>query len=150
MKKFIIPSKIAFIISAIVSIILSTYFIYKGFLAYIIQKELYGGGIDALVASRWGLAGMLIFLAFLFLFFTRIKDLKSQKTILTGIFTGWTSICIVLIIVTPGSYYFITLTGISALITLISSRVLVKKIQDEKHQLTEKEIYLLQQLAKKK
>jgi len=150
MKKFIIPSKIAFIISAFVSIILSTYFIYKGFLAYIIQKELYGGGIDALVASRWGLAGMLIFLAFLFLFFTRIKDLKSQKTILTGIFTGWTSICIVLIIVTPGSYYFITLTGISALITLISSRVLVKKIQDEKHQLTEKEIYLLQQLAKKK
>jgi len=150
MIKISLPSKIAFILSAVASIILSIFFIYKGFLAYVIQKELYGGGIDALVASRWGLAGMLIFLAFLFLFFIRIKDLKSQKTILTGIFIGWISICIVLIIVTPSSYYFIALTGIASLINLISSKGLVKKIHDEKHQLTEKEIYLLQQLAKKK
>ena len=150
MKKFIIPSKISFIVSAIVSTILSIYFIYKGFLAYVIHKELYGGGLDALVASRWSLAGMLIFLTFLFLFFMRIKDLKSQKTILTGIFIGWTSICIVLIIVNPESYYFIALTGIASLITILSSMGLISKIHEEKHQLTEKEIYLLKQLAKKK
>ena len=105
--------------------------------------------MDALVASRWSLAGMLIFLTFLFLFFMRIKDLKSQKTILTGIFIGWTSICIVLIIVNPESYYFIALTGIASLITILSSMGLVSKIHEEKHQLTEKEIYLLKQLAKK-
>ena len=150
MKKFIIPSKIAFIISALISMILSIYFIYKGFLAYVIHKELYGDGLDALVASRWGLAGMLIFLTFLFLFFMRIKDLKSQKTILIGLFIGWTSICIVLIIVTPSSYYFIALTGIASLITILSSMGLASKIHEEKHQLTEKEIYLLKQLAKKK
>ena len=150
MRNLKISSKIAFIISALATIVLSIFFIYKGFIAYVIQKELYGGGIDALVASRWGLAGMLIFLTFLFLFFIRIKDLKSQKTILIGIFIGWISICIVLIIVTPSSYYFIALTGIASLINFISSRGLVKKIHDEKHQLTEKEIYLLQQLAKKK
>ena len=150
MRNLKISSKIAFIISALATITLSIFFIYKGFIAYVIQKELYGGGIDSLVASRWGLAGMLIFLTFLFLFFIRIKDLKSQKTILTGIFIGWISICIVLIIVTPNSYYFIALTGIASLINLISSRGLVKKIHNEKHQLTEKEIYLLQQLAKKK
>jgi len=150
MKKLKISPKIAFIISALVSMILSIYFIYKGFIAYVIHKEFFGGGIDALVASRWSLSGMLIFLAFLFFFFMRIKDLKSQKTILTGIFIGWASICITLIIVTPSSYYFIILTGIASLINFISSKGLVKKINEEKHQLTEKEIYLLQQLAKKK
>lgn len=95
MRNLKISSKIAFIISALATITLSIFFIYKGFIAYVIQKELYGGGIDSLVASRWGLAGMLIFLTFLFLFFIRIKDLKSQKIILTGIFIGWISICIV-------------------------------------------------------
>ena len=150
MIKLNIPSKIAFILSALASIIFSIFFIYKGFLAYVIQKELYGGGIDALVVSRWGLAGMLVFLSFLFLFFIRIKDLKSQKIILTGLFIGWTSIFIVLIIVSPSSYYFIALTGITSLINFISTRALIKKIHEEKHQLTDKEIYLLQQLAKKK
>ena len=146
-----ISSKITFIISALTSLILSIYFIYKGLVAYLIHKELYGGGIDALVASRWGLSGILIFLTLLFLFFMRIKDLKSQKTIITGIFIGWSSICVTLIIVAPSTtYYFIILTGIVSLITFISSRRLIKKINEERHNLTEKEIYLLQQLAKKK
>ena len=146
-----IPSKITFIISALTSLLLSIYFIYKGLVAYLIHKELYGGGIDALVASRWGLSGILIFLTLLFLFFIRIKDLKSQKTIITGIFIGWASICITLSIVSPSTtYYFIILTAVVSLITFISSRSLVKKINEERHSLSEKEIYLLQQLAKKK
>ena len=146
-----IPSKITFIISALTSLLLSIYFIYKGLVAYLIHKELYGGGIDALVASRWGLSGILIFLTLLFLFFIRIKDLKSQKTIITGIYIGWASICITLLIVAPSTtYYFIILTAIVSLITFIASRGLVKKINEERHSLSEKEIYLLQQLAKKK
>ena len=78
---------------------LGVYFAYKGFIAYFIHKELYGGGIDALVASRWGLAAALILLSFLFLFFIRIKDLKSHKTILNGIFICLASVCVTLLIV---------------------------------------------------
>ena len=146
----IISSKIAFFVSAFISLILSTFFFYKGFLAYAIHKELYGGGIDGLVASRWALSGILFFLTLLFFLFIRIKDLKSQKTILTGMYMGWTSIFLTLIIVAKSYYYFIIITGIAAIINFISSRGLAKKIEEERHKLTDKEIYLLQQLAKKK
>ena len=44
----------------------------------------------------------------------RIKDLKSQRTILKGVFIGWASICVTLIIVTPSSIYFIILTGVAS------------------------------------
>tara|TARA_Y100000588_G_scaffold109330_1_gene119827 strand:- start:12 stop:407 length:396 start_codon:yes stop_codon:yes gene_type:complete len=129
---------------------LGVYFAYKGFIAYFIHKELYGGGIDALVASRWGLAAALILLAFLLLFFIRIKDLKSHKTILNGIFICWASVCVTLLIVATSSIYFIVLTGLASLISLVSSKGLVKKIKEERETLSEKEVYLLQQLAKKK
>ena len=49
-----ISHKVSHILSAVVSIIFAIYFVYEGFLAYFILKEL-GGGVDALVASRWGL-----------------------------------------------------------------------------------------------
>ena len=150
-----IRTKSILLISASTSSAFLIYALYKGIILYFINEALedtfVGGSTSNISIILWFIiSGILMLITSMFLFFLKIKDLKSQKIILTGIFTGWTSICIVLIIVTPGSYYFIALTGISALITLISSRILVKKIQDEKHELTEKEIYLLQQLAKKK
>ena len=84
----------------------------------------------------------------------RIKDLKSQRTILKGVFIGWASICVTLIIVTPSSIYFIILTGLASAISFLSSKGLIKKIIEElkksKETLTKKEIYLLQRLANKK
>jgi len=80
----------------------------------------------------------------------RIKDLKSQRTILKGVFIGWASICVTLIIVTPDSIYFTVLTGLASVISLLSSIGLIKKISEERNSLTEKEIYLLQKLANKK
>ena len=80
----------------------------------------------------------------------RIKDLKSQRTILKGVFIGWASICVTLIIVTPDSIYFTVLTGLASVISLLSSIGLIKKISEERNSLTDKEIYLLQKLAKKK
>ena len=84
----------------------------------------------------------------------RIKDLESQRTILKGVFIGWASICVTLIIVTPSSIYFITLTGLASAISFLSSKGLIKKISEElkksKETLTKKEIYLLQRLANKK
>ena len=59
------------------------------------------------------------FLTFLFFHFMRIKDLKSQRTILKGVFIGWASICVTLIIVTPSSIYFIILTGLASAISFL-------------------------------
>ena len=144
-----ISPKLSHILSAIISIIFVIYFFYEGFLAYVILKEL-GGGVDALVASRWGLATAMFIFACLFFLFIKIKDLKSQRTILKGVFIGWTSICLTLIIAIPHSIYFIILTGLASIISFLSSKDLVRKIKEEKETLTEKEIYLLQRLANKK
>ena len=144
-----ISHKVSHILSAIVSIIFAIYFVYKGFLAYFILKEL-GGGVDALVASRWGLGAAMFIFACLFFLFIKIKDLKSQRTILKGFFIGWTSICLTLIIAIPHSIYFIILTGLASIISFLSSKDLIRKIKEEKETLTEKEIYLLQRLANKK
>ena len=46
--------------------------------------------------------------------------------------------------------YFIFLTGLSSLIILVTLFSLVDQIKEEKNTLTDKEIYLLQKLAKKK
>ena len=144
-----ISPKLSHILSAVISIIFVIYFFYKGFLTYVILKEL-GGGVDALVASRWGLATAMFIFACLFFLFIKIKDLKSQRTILKGIFIGWSSICLTLIIAIPNSIYFIILTGLASTISLLSSKNLIEKIKEEKKTLTEKEIYLLQRLANKK
>jgi len=144
-----ISPKLSHILSAIISIIFVIYFFYEGFLAYIILKEL-GGGVDALVASMWGLAAAMFIFACLFFLFIKIKDLKSQRIILKGIFIGWSSICLTLIIAIPNSIYFIILTGLASTISLLSSKSLIEKIKEEKKTLTEKEIYLLQRLANKK
>ena len=43
-----------------------------------------------------------------------IKDLLSQRTIIRGIFIGWSSLFIILIIVNPSLILFIVLSGIAA------------------------------------
>ena len=76
--------------------------------------------------------------------FMKINDLKSQRTILRGIFVGWTSVFIVLVIMKISSLYFIILTGISSLIILVTLFSLIDQIKEEKNTLSDKEIYLLQ------
>ena len=80
----------------------------------------------------------------------KINDLKSQRTILRGIFIGWTSVFVSMIVLKLSSIYFIFLTGLSSLIILVTLFSLVDQIKEEKNTLTDKEIYLLQKLAKKK
>tara|TARA_Y100000590_G_scaffold46984_1_gene49765 strand:+ start:897 stop:1352 length:456 start_codon:yes stop_codon:yes gene_type:complete len=145
-----IPSKISYIISGLTSSIFAIYFAYKGSIAYLIHKELYGGGIDPLVALRFTLCGVMIFLTFLFIQFLKVKDLKSQGTILKGVFIGWTSIFIIIILLFKSSIYFIVLTGLASIISLITILSLVYQIKEDRHKLTDKEIYLLQKLANKK
>jgi hypothetical protein len=148
--KFDIKPKIAYLVSTCASLIILFFFSYKAVIAYLIHKELYGGGLDTLVLLRASIAGIMFLLILLFIQFMKINDLKSQKTILIGMFVGWTSVFVALIILKLSSIYFIILTGLSSLIILVTLFSLIDQIKEEKNTLTEKEIYLLQKLAKKK
>jgi len=148
--KLNIKPKVVYFSSIFVALIILFFFAYKALVAYLIHKELYGGGLDTLVLLRASIAGIMFLLILLFIQFMKIKELKSQRTIIRGIFVGWTSVFIILVITKLSSIYFIVLTGASSLITIITLFSLVDQIKEEKNTLTEKEIYLLQKLAKKK
>ena len=148
--KIKIKPKLTYYFSILASSIILFYFAYKGIVAYLIHRELYGGGLDALVLLRASMSGIMLLLILLFIQFIKIPDLKSHRTILKGIFIGWTSVFIILIIVNLSSIYFIILTGLMSFFSLITLFSLEDQIKEEKNTLSEKEIYLLQQLEKKK
>ena len=140
----------AHLTSSAIALIFFCYFAYKASVTYLIHKELYGDGMDILVSLRTALAGIMFLLIILFFQFIKIKDLQSQRSILRGIFIGWSSLFILLIILSPSLIYFISFSGLAAFINLISLFSLVDLIKEERNILTEKEIYLLQKLANKK
>ena len=142
--------KYAYLASSCIAFIFFCFFAYKAFVAYLIHKELYGDGMDILVSLRAALAGIMFLLIILFLHFIKIKDLQSQRTILRGVFIGWSSLFIILIILNAKLIYFIFFSGIAAFINLVSLFSLVDLIKEERNTLTDKEIYLLQKLANKK
>ena len=148
--KLNLKPKISYSFSIFVAFVILCYFAYKGIVAYIIHNELYGGGLDTLVLLRASISGIMLLLILLFFQFMKIPDLKSHRTILRGIFIGWTVVFIVLIVVNLSSIYFIIFTGFTSFFTLLTLLSLEDQIKEEKNTLTEKEIYLLQQLAKKK
>ena len=156
MKKINISSRLSFIISSITSIIFVTYFSYKGFMVYFVQKAMddtfVGGSSSDITVTLWfAISGVMGLSMFLFFQFTKIKDLNSQRTIQRGIFIGWASISLAMIVFIPSYIYFIILTIIASIVSLLSSITLKYKIAEElknkKETLSEKEIYLLQKLA---
>jgi len=150
--KIKIKPKVAYLCSIFTALIILFFFSYKAIIAYLIHRELYGegGGIDTLVLLRASIAGIMFLLILLFFQFMKINDLKSQRTILRGVFIGWSSVFIILIVLKLGSIYFSLLIGIVSLLALIILFSLEDQIKEERNTLTEKEIYLLQKLAKKK
>ena len=148
--KIKINTKVSYLSSIFAASIILLFFSYKALIAYLIHRELYGGGLDTLVLLRASIAGIMFLLIILFIQFMKIKDLKSQRTILRGIFVVWTTVFIILLIIKTSSIYFIILTGLLSLIVLMNLFSLIDQIKEEKNTLTDKEIYLLQKLAKKK
>ena len=140
----------SYYVSIMVSSVFFIYFAYKGIIAYLIHRELYGGGLDTLVLLRASISGIMLLLILLFIQFIKIPDLKSHRTILRGVFIGWTSVFLILIIVNLSTIYFVIITGLVSIFSLITLYSLEDQIKEAKNTLTEKEIYLLQQLAKKK
>ena len=156
MKKIRISSKLSFIFSSITSMIFVGYFGYKGFMVYFVQKAMddtfIGGSTSDITVTLWfAIMGTMALSMFLFFQFIKIKDLKSQMTILKGVFIGWAIISIALIIFIPTYIYFILLTSMASIASLLSSITVKHEITDElirkKETLSEKEIYLLQKLA---
>ena len=148
--KIKIKPKLTYYFSILVSSAILFYFAYKGIVAYLIHRELYGGGLDTLVLLRASISGIMLLLILLFIQFIKIPDLKSHRAILRGVFIGWTSVFLILIIINLSSIYFVILSGLASFFSLITLFSLDDQIKEEKNTLTEKEIYLLQQLAKKK
>ena len=156
MKKIRISSKLSFIASSIISMIFVVYFGYKGFMVYFVQKAMddtfIGGSSSDITVTLWfAISGTMAFSMFLFFQFIKIKDLNSQRTIQKGIFFSWAAVSVSLIIFLPHYIYFILLTFLATIISLLSSITLKEKIADElirkKETLSEREIYLLQKLA---
>ena len=156
MKKIRISSKISFIFSSIASMIFVGYFGYKGFMVYFVQKAMddtfIGGSTSDITVTLWfAIMGTMALSMFLFFQFIKIKDLKSQMTILKGVFVGWAIISVALITFIPTYIYFIMLTSMASIASLLSSITVKHEITDElirkKETLSEKEIYLLQKLA---
>ena len=155
MKRIKISSKLSFIISSLTSIIFVLYFAYKGVMVYLVQKAMddtfLGGSTSDITVTLWFAISAAMALSMLLFFqFTKIKDLKSQSTILKGIFIGWAGICVALIVFIPSYIYFVILTAVASIVSLISSLTLKEEIiaqLNKKETLSEKEIYLLQKLA---
>ena len=155
MKRIKISSKLSFIISSLTSIIFVLYFAYKGVMVYLVQKAMddtfLGGSTSDITVTLWFAISAAMALSMLLFFqFTKIKDLKSQSTILKGMFIGWAGICVALIVFVPSYIYFIILTAVASIVSLISSLTLKEEIiaqLNKKETLSEKEIYLLQKLA---
>ena len=125
MKKIKISSKISFLISSITSIIFVSYFSYKGFMVYFVQKAMddtfVGGSTSDITVTLWfAIAGTMALSMLLFFQFMKIKDLKSQRTIQKGIFIGWTIIALAMIIFVPDYIYFIILTIIASWLSNIT------------------------------
>ena len=94
-----IKPKYSYYLSIFISLIFLFFFAYKGVVAYLIHRELYGGGLDTLVLLRGSISGIMFLLVLLFFQFIKIPDLKSHRTILRGVFIGWTCTFLVIAIV---------------------------------------------------
>ena len=148
--KLNINYKFPYSISILSTFIISIYFTYKGVIAYFIHRELYGGGIDIVISLRATVAVILILLIIIQVQFMRIKDLKSHKTILIGVFIVWTTSFLIIAFVSVKEVYFLLISFLNSIIILTSLISLKDQINEERNTLTEKEIYLLQKLANKK
>ena len=138
--KLNINYKFTYLVSILASLMILIYFAYKGVIAYLIHKELYGGGIDVVISLRGTISAIMLFLILLQIQFLKIKDLNSHKTIISGIFVIWTAMFITTLIISPEKIYLIISILITSLFMLISLFSLRDKIKEERNTLTDKEI----------
>ena len=154
MLKLKISSKIAFIISGLYSSIFIFFSLYKAIILLFVKSAMedtfVGGETSDISITLWFLiAGVMTFTTFIFFYFLKIKDLKSQKIIMTGTSFAWLFICIIQLILFKEYFYLAIFTLIPLVINYMSIKTLKNDILRElnKKGLSEKEIHLLQLLA---
>ena len=149
-----ITAKLALTISGSYSLIFVSFCFYKGIVLYFVNKSMedtfIGGETSDISIFLWFVVGMLLlFCSFLFFYFTKIKDLKSQKTLLNGISVFWILLSIIQIILFK-LYFYLSLFNLMPIIinflTIKNLKNLIIKKLNEKG-LSDKEIHLLQMLA---
>mgnify|MGYP000173094272 CR=1 FL=1 len=149
-----ITTKSILLISALTSSAFLIYALYKGIILYFVNETLedtfVGGSTSNISIILWFIiSGILMLITSMFLFFLKIKDLKSQKIIVIGLIFFWFTVSFFSIFVTFSNLWITLLTSSIGIVSFLASRNLKKEIIAElnKKGLTEKEIYLLQKLA---
>ena len=147
-------TKSILLISALTTLAFLIYALYKGIILYFFNEALedtfVGGSTSNISIILWFIiSGILMLITSMFLFFLKIKDLKSQKIIVIGLIFFWFTISFFSIFVTFSNLLITLLTSSIGIISFLASKNLKKEIIAElnKKGLTEKEIYLLQKLA---
>ncbi|WP_440618814.1 hypothetical protein [Candidatus Pelagibacter sp. HIMB1493] len=149
-----ISTKSILLISAVTSSFFLIYTSYKGIILYFVSQALedtfVGGSTSDISMFLWfAISGILTILTFMFLFFLKIKDLKSQKIIVIGLTVFWSAISIFLMLINFSNFWISLLTLSVGVLSFLAIKNLKKTIIAElnKKGLTDKEIYLLQKLA---
>ena len=149
-----ITTKSILLISALTSSFFLIYTLYKGIILYFVNEALedtfVGGSTSNISIILWFIiSGILMLITSMFLFFLKIKDLKSQKIIVIGLIFFWFTVSFFSIFVTFSNLWITLLTLSIGIISFLASKNLKKEIIAElnKKGLTDKEIYLLQKLA---
>ena len=142
-----ISTKSILLISALTSFVFLIYASYKGVVLYIINKTLedtfVGGSTSDISIFLWfTISGILMMISLMFLFFLKIKDLKSQKIIVMGLTIFWITISIFLTLINFSNYWVSLLTLIVGVLSFLAMKNLKKTIIAElnKKGLTDKEI----------
>ena len=149
-----IKTKSILLISALTTSAFLIYTLYKGIILYFVNEALedtfVGGSTSNISIILWFIiSGILMLITSMFLFFLKIKDLKSQKIIVIGLIFFWFTVSFFSIFITFSNFLITLLTSSIGIISFLASKNLKKEIIAElnKKGLTEKEIYLLQKLA---
>ena len=149
-----ITTKSVLLVSALTSSIFLVYTLYKGIVLYFVNEALedtfVGGNTSDISIILWFIiSGILTLFTLMFLFLLRIKDLKSQKTILMGLTFFWISISFFTTFIKFSNLSITMVTLSVGISSFLATKNLKKEIIAElnKKGLTDKEIYLLQKLA---
>ena len=154
MIKMKITSRLALIVSGFYSLIFVSFCFYKGIILYFVNKAMedtfIGGETSDISIYLWFVVGvLLLFCSFLFFYLIKIKDLKSQKTLLNGIIVFWTLISFMQIIFFKLYFYLVLINLIPIVINYLTIKnlknLIIKKLNEKS--LTDNEIHLLQMLA---
>ncbi|WP_440678573.1 hypothetical protein [Candidatus Pelagibacter sp. HIMB1611] len=149
-----ISTKLILLISALTSSVFFIYSSYKGIILYFVNDALedtfVGGSASDISIFLWfTISGILMLITLMFLFFLKIKDLKSQKIIVISLTIFWITISIFLTLINFSNFWISLITLTVGILSFLAVKNLKKTIIAElnKKGLTDKEIYLLQKLA---